>query len=145
MKPIKSKFLFYLLSLTWGLPLTLVGLVVSLVLIIAGYKPIKYGYGWYFEVGEDWGGFEMGLCFLTCKDPGNYLRFHEYGHGMQNCYFGLITPFLITIPSAIRYWYREFKYSRKHIAPKTGYYDIWFEKQASDVGKEAMTAFTAEK
>jgi hypothetical protein len=38
-----KKFLFYLLSFTWGLPMTLVGCVVSFILLSLGYKPKKYG------------------------------------------------------------------------------------------------------
>lgn len=43
--------------------------------------------------------------------------------------------FVITIPSAIRYWYRELKYHRKGLVPPTMYDDIWFEGQATRWGQ----------
>ena len=32
---------------------------------------------------------------------------HEGGHGIQNIIFGVLMPFLVSIPSFIRYWYRK--------------------------------------
>lgn len=105
-----NKFLFYLLSFTWGLPMTLIGLLVALVLVITGHKPKKYGYCLHFEVGEHWGGLELGVVFLTDKTPSTHTKNHEHGHGLQNCFFGPLMPFIVSIPSAYRYWLREFKY-----------------------------------
>lgn len=130
-----NKFLFYLLSFTWGLPMTLVGCIVALALLITGHKPKKYGYCWYFEVGNNWGGLELGITFLTDKTPSEHTKIHEMGHGLQNCYWGLLMPFVICIPSAIRYWYRELKYYRKGKTPPTKYSDIWFEHQADILGE----------
>ena len=131
-----NKFVFYILSFTWGLPMTLIGCIVSLILLIMGYKPKKYGYSWYFEVGNNWGGLELGVCFLTNKNPSTHTKNHEVGHTIQNCYWGFLMPFVISIPSAIRYWYREFKYNRKGLTPLTKYDDVWFESDASKRGTE---------
>ena len=49
-------------------------------------------------------------------------------------FLGIIYPFLIGIPSAIRYWYRELKYYRKNKQPSTPYDSIWFEGQATRWG-----------
>jgi hypothetical protein len=129
-----KKFLFYLLSFTWGLPMTLVGCVVSFVLLSLGYKPKKYGYCWYFEIGNNWGGLELGVCFLTDTTPTVDTKNHEHGHAFQNCFFGPLMPFVVSIPSAIRYWYREFKYCKKGKTPPTDYDSIWFEGDASRRG-----------
>lgn len=102
-----SKTKFYILSLSWGLPMTLIGAVVALVLLIAGYKPKKYGYFVYFEVGQNWGGSEFGLFFIGSECMGDYIKSHEAGHGIQNCYYGPLMPFLVCIPSAVRYWMRN--------------------------------------
>lgn len=128
-----NKFLFYLLSFTWGIPMTLIGLIVSLVLIIMGYKPKKYGYCWHFAVGNNWGGLELGIVFLTDKTSNVYIKDHEHGHALQNCYFGPLFPFVIAIPSAIRYWYREYlvRSGKKKWSELPDYYSIWFEKDAS--------------
>ena len=45
-------------------------------------------------------------------------------------------PFVICIPSAIRYWYRELKYYRKGLYPETDYDSIWFEGQATKWGNK---------
>lgn len=129
-----NKSLFYALSFTWGLPLTLIGCVVSVILLIAGYKPHKWGYCYYFEVGENWGGLEFGSIFLTNKNPSEHIRSHELGHGIQNCYFGPLMIFIVCIPSVVRYWYRTIK-NHCGVPCKTKYDDIWFEHQASVLGE----------
>ena len=59
-----NKFWFWFLSFTWGLPMTLIGCFVALVLILTKHKPKKWLYSYYFEVGKNWGGFEMGPFFV---------------------------------------------------------------------------------
>ena len=131
-----SKKSFYLLSWTWGLPMALIGGITMLILMIAGKKPKRWGDCYYIEVGKDWGGLNFGMFFLTSEKPSRYTKNHEHGHAIQNCYFGFLTPFLITIPSAVRYWYRELKYHKKGIVPPTDYDDIWFEGQATELGTD---------
>lgn len=131
-----NKFWFYFLSFTWGILLTLIGCIVSIVLIISGKKPKKYGYCWYFELGHHWGGLELGPCFLKQQgEDTEYLSIHEFGHGVQNCIYGPLMPFIVCIPSVIRYWYRHFRDSMG-IGNETGYYSIWFEKQANKFGEK---------
>lgn len=129
-----SKRAFYLLSWTWGLPLTLIGAVVMSILIMCGKQPKKWGYCYYIEVGRRWGGFNLGMFFLTNEKPSKTTLCHEFGHGIQNCYFGWLMPFIVTIPSAIRYWYRTIRHKLGY-KNTSSYYDIWFEKQASELGK----------
>ena len=108
--------LFYILSFTWGILLSLVGTVVILSLIIIGKKPKLFHDRVYIEVGEDWGGCELGCFFICNKDASLSLKQHESGHGIQNIIFGPITPFISSIPSAIRYWLREIRsYKNKYI------------------------------
>ena len=106
----KHKWLYYLLACTWGVIMTLLGLLISLVLLIFWRKPHRYHGIYYFEVGEGWGGLEMGLMFLASKNSSEPLKFHEYGHTYQNALLGPFFPILVGIPSAIRYWYREYMY-----------------------------------
>ena len=131
-----NKKLFYLLSFTWGLPMSLIGSIVFLVLMIAGHKPKKFNYVYYIEVGNNWGGLNFGCFFITSKNPSLHTKQHECGHGIQNCIFGVLFPFIVTIPSAIRYWYRKLRYHRKGKNPKTKYDDIWFEGQATRLGEK---------
>ena len=133
-----GKFNFYLLSFTWGLPLTLTGLMVALVLICTGHKPQKWGYCYYFEVGENWGGLEIGIIFLKGKRQGEHTKNHEHGHAIQNCYWGPLTPFVICMPSAIRYWYRRIR-TKLGLENKTAYDDFWVEGQASRWGTSLIT------
>ena len=127
-------FMFYFLSFTWGLPFTLVGLIVALVLRLLGYRSKKFVLVRFFEIGKSWGGLNLGLFFVTSQNSTFNLRCHEFGHAIQNCMFGPLTPFIICIPSAIRYWYRELYYYRRGKEPKTNYDDILFEGQATRLG-----------
>lgn len=110
-----SKPLFYILSVTWGCIMTTIGALVSLILLILGYKPKKWNYCYYFEVGENWGGIELGMFFVTDKSSSIRIKNHEHGHGIQNCYLGVFMPFIVCIPSAIRYWLRKFNTQKKKI------------------------------
>ena len=123
-------FLFYFFSLTWGLPMTLFGALTALALVIFGHKPKLWRGCIYFEVGKSWGGLEMGLFFLVHRGASAHLKNHEFGHGIQNCILGPLMPFLVSVPSAIRYWYRKFR------EPQTEYDSIWFERWASRLGEE---------
>lgn len=134
---IRNKYLFYLLSFTWGLPMTLIGCVVGAILRAKGHKPKKWGYCYYFEVGENWGGVNFGPIFITNKNSTDHTKSHEHGHAFHNCRFGIFMPFVVSIPSAIRYWYMTI--SVKMGKPcKMNYYDVWFESQASDLGIQFM-------
>ena len=133
-----KKFFYWFISLTWGLFMTLIGLLVALTLLVTGHKPYKFGYTFYFKVGKNWGGLNLGAVFITDNTPSEHALCHEHGHGLQNCVFGVLFPFLIGIPSAFRYWYREIKYYKKHKIPLTRYDDIWFEGQASFWGERTF-------
>lgn len=138
----KNKFTFYLLSFTWGLPLTLIGCLVSLALLIAGKKPKKYGWCWYFEVGEKWGGLEFGPVFLVNKNASDFIKTHELGHGIQNIRYGFSMIFVVCIPSATRYLYRNIRNAMGKPC-ETKYYDIWFEAEANKLGSEFMSKHEA--
>jgi hypothetical protein len=71
---IRSKSLFYFLSFTWGLPMTLIGYIVATVLRAIGYKPKKWGYCYYFEIGKYWGGVNFGPIFLTSKNSSTHTK-----------------------------------------------------------------------
>lgn len=136
MKPKLRRTLFYIVSFTWGLPMTLVGLVV--ILFSLPFKKVHIYHGrLYAAWGNGWGGVELG-CFFVCSKDCQYdsIMLHECGHGIQNCIWGPLMLFVVCIPSAFRYWYREFKYHRKGLTPPTKYDDIWFEGQATRWGKK---------
>lgn len=128
-----KKLLFYLLSFTWGLPMTLIGIVVGFILTISGKRSERWGACQHFKVGKNWGGANFGVVIVTDETPSKHIKNHEHGHAIQNCYFGFFMPFIVCIPSVVRYWYREF---RRYIGNPctTKYDDIWFEGQATRLG-----------
>lgn len=136
-----KRFWFYLLSFTWGILMTLIGCVVALIMLVIGKKPEKHGTCWYFKIGEHWGGLELGVFFLTDHTPTKHTLNHEHGHAIQNCWFGPLMPFIVSIPSAVRYWYRELKYLRHGKTPPTAYDDVWFEGQATRVGTKFIDEY----
>lgn len=138
---IRNKFLFYFLSFTWGLPMTLIGCIVAVVLRVAGYKPKGWGHCYYFEIGKGWGGLELGVFFLASKNPSERTLNHEHGHAFHNCWFGPLMPFVVCIPSVTRYWYRKIR--KKAGRPcKTKYDSVWFEGSATNVGTKFINSYT---
>lgn len=133
---IKNKFLFYFLSFTWGLPMTLIGCVAAVVLLVAGHKPHQYGYCCCFEVGNGWGGLSLGPIIIVSKSHSDHTKAHEHGHSIQSCWLGFLMPFIVGIPSVIRYWYREWlAYHNWEKYSKLPEYDaVWYEGSASSLG-----------
>ena len=133
----KSKFAFYFLSLTWGAPKTITGALAALALRLTGHRTVKYGPAWCFELpGIDWG-LELGLFFIAPEGGDERIKAHELGHGIQNIYFGIFTPLVVSLPSAIRFRYRRIR-KRKGRPCKSGYDEIWFERSATESGMEYM-------
>ena len=129
-----SRPAFYLLSFTWGLPLTLCGCFVAAALRLSGKKPERFGLCRSFRVGKTgWGGLELGPFFLRDHDSGDELSAHELGHGIQNCLLGPLMIPLVSIPSAVRY------HIRRKRGITSGYDDIWFEKTATKLGKKYLS------
>lgn len=128
---------FWKLSWTWGFVMTLIGKIVFSVLQLLSYKPARNQYGYVIEIGEGWGGVSMGpycLCEKKCDD---HILKHEFGHAVQNCYFG---PFqvLISLASATRYWYREYevRVKGKKYSELPEYDSAWYEGMATKLGYE---------
>jgi len=138
---VKHKWLYYLLAYTWGILMTLLGYIITLILLFVklfckdNIKLNKYYWIYGIKVGPDWwGGFEMGLMF--CRDQkssDSYVNRHEFGHTFQNCLLGPLFPFLVAIPSALRYWIRNLR--TKKGKSNNDYDAIWFECSATECGK----------
>lgn len=141
MKDIDKK-LYYTLSFTWGLPLTIIGCVVAIILLVTGHKPKRFSWGLYFEMGPGFGNFDLGPIFLCSKDAHENTKAHEFGHSIQNCYYGPLMIFIVALPSVIRYWIRKGKKSRGENLP--AYDSAWFEGQATELGKKYMDASNGE-
>lgn len=109
------------------------------VVIFLKGKIHKNGYGFITEVGGNWGGVSLGafaLCGTYYQPTSPHYnckwyyetRKHEFGHSIQNMFLGPLFPFVVAIPSAIRYWLDYFGKLKKD------YYAVWFERTASTWG-----------
>ncbi len=133
---------FYLLSLTWGLPLTLIGATVALFLLATGHRPHKWGGCWYFNVGKHcWGGLNLGLFFFTDRRDSTSTKHHEFGHAVQNCYLGPIM-LLFVLCSAARY--HHFNRMERKGRPLPPYDSWWFEGQATEYGYKYIKLWEVE-
>lgn len=124
------------LQKTKGWPSSFVGTVIYKILS-RKHKAKNYkGICEYFEVeGNGWG-LEMGWFFICTKDSSDALKKHELGHLIQTAGVGGLQMLCLSIASMIRFWWRKiFKIT------KTGYYDWWFERQASDLGNRYVNMF----
>lgn len=102
------KILYYIIQWTWGIIMNLIGAVACLVCAIRKCPIQKYRNGVEIIVNNNFGGLELGMFFIRGKNcPG--VAPHEYGHGIQHLWWGPLFPFVIGLPSALRYWIREFK------------------------------------
>lgn len=125
-KKVLFSILFWLSSLTWGIIMTSIGLLITGILNlvkfagkVAGYnlkiKTHVNGCSLITEVGGNWGGVSLGavaLCGNYSKTSENWFehtRRHEFGHSIQHLYLGPLFIFAVAIPSATRYWLLEFK------------------------------------
>ena len=129
---------FWLISLTWGCIMTALGAVAALFLWLAGYKPQRIGPNIYFKVGKGWGGVEAGPFFFVSEDSSRHTICHECGHGIQNCIWGPLMLFVVSIPSATRYWYRTilYKVNKEKYSKLPPYDSAWFEGQATEWGEK---------
>lgn len=130
------KFLYYFLNVTWGLPMTLIGSMVALFCLLTGRRPLRHAGSIYFTLGEYWGGVSFGLFFFVDKHTDTHTKNHEYGHSLQNAILGPFMPFIVGIPSAIRYW--VFVIRRRLGKQNPRYESIWFEAQATKWGTDTV-------
>lgn len=141
---IRVPVLYYLIQFTWGIIMNVVGVIVALFMLITEHRPYKHGPAIYFRCRKmDGFGFSLGMFFVIGKTADS-VKDHEFGHSLQNIMFGPIAPFIVYIPSFIRYQYFNFKYWKKGLeSPK--YEGIWFEKQATLLGTQYMLFRTVMK
>lgn len=137
MKKVFKGIGYWILQVTWGIIMTLIGFFATMFsLIFLKGKIHKNGYGFITEVGGNWGGVCLGpfaLCGSysqpdsSCYDSEWYYhtRCHEFGHSIQNMFLGPFFPFIVAIPSAVRYWLDMYD------KLKSDYEGVWFEHTAT--------------
>lgn len=123
---------FYAVQFTWGLPVNLAGLLVSL--CCRGCRRERFQGSFVTYLPGDRGGLSLGVfIFLSVQDPGERRRLlaHEYGHTMQCLFLGPLYWLVVVIPSAV--WYHFFAgHRRKH---HLSYDALYCERWATAWGK----------
>lgn len=145
-----KKWMYYAIQWTWGIPMNIIGIFIFILtnaidwiqyIFTRQHKIYNYWYRNAVCIVLPWnfGGFEMGMFFARGKNDESVCA-HEYGHSIQNLWWGILFPFVICIPSMTRYWYRRFymKFLYKKIRRSLSPYDsVWFEGQATQLGNKA--------
>lgn len=99
------KALYYIIQWTWGLPMNLLGVITFLVARLCQWEYYWYRNAICIVVPWNFGGMEMGMFFVRGQDNES-VSAHEYGHSIQNLWWGPLFPVVIAMPSAFRYWTR---------------------------------------
>ena len=137
---VKHIWLYYILNYTWGLIMTIFGwLSLSLICL---FDPLKiknigkFGPVIYLTIGDNWGGLSLGTTTFVADNMGDlwtvHTKCHELGHTFQNAILGPFMIFLVSIPSAIRYWYQKIR-AMKDKTNKP-YDAFWAEGSATEIG-----------
>lgn len=129
----------WLMRLTWGILDTVIGVFIFLYFALRYRSQLMIGYVGHTIVVQipeseklGWG-FSAGLFIFSNSSniwAKGYLLHHEWGHTCpQLLICGPLHPFIVIIPSVIRFWYRN-----THVC-RTNYDDIWFEGTATRWGE----------
>lgn len=125
--------MYYLIQWTWGIIMNIAGLCAFGFAKAKGWKIQKYRKAIEILCPWNFGGVSLGM-FIVRGEKNSSVMPHEYGHTIQNLRFGPAFLFVVGIPSAIRYWKREMTKDKSTLEP---YDAIWFEGQATELGKQA--------
>ena len=110
----------------------------ALVLLVAGVRARRYGRIIVFEPEKIRWGVSFGMFAIVGKPCGDLTKAHEHGHAVQNIYLGPFMPFIVSVPSAVRFWTRAFRTGVRKKRPRTDYDGIWFEGSATATGRALM-------
>lgn len=127
---------YWILSLTWGVLMSIVSLFVFFGSLMVGLKPIRYYCGIHFRPKTNWG-VSFGWCQLSCCPS---IDAHEFGHSLQNCLYGPFWIILVGLPSCIRYqiWDWQIRHGRRSSGDWGAKYEsAWYEHQATVWGQRA--------
>lgn len=131
-----GRFLYYLVHLTWGLPVNLIGGLGYLLLYKSGrHERFCNAYITHIKK-ENFGGVSLGFFIFMAEGKGDNwtynTRIHEYGHTFQCMLLGPLYWFVIGIPSFI--WCNFLASYRKK--KKLSYYTFYPEKWANAWGQK---------
>ena len=129
-----NKIIINILNHTWGIIMTLIGYGARLYMRFKKIQGKDCGIARCYVYKRGWGGVSLGTTIIVSENSTDDTVAHELGHTIQNAMWGVLFPIIIAIPSAIRYRYRK-HLLEKGINPKTEYDAIWFEGNATKIGK----------
>lgn len=137
----KQRWLYYLLHFTWGIIMAIIAGLVAGILAFVNLFTKNMTFRPYHGVLEirlfkNWGGCDLGLVYLRDTTSLESVSEHELGHSFQ-VWLGIFFPFIVAIPSAIRWWIRRLQPNKEH-KPYDG---AWFEDAASQCGKWFVEQF----
>lgn len=137
MKKVLFSICYWVLSLTWGSILTLIGFIGFLIALCITRKCYKNGCTLYIKIGGNWGGLSLGpFAFVGNTNISwmEHCRRHEFGHSLQNILFGPI-QIIWSICSAFRYWYQIYMREYKGLVLGNNWYEsFWVEHTATSWG-----------
>jgi hypothetical protein len=133
-----KKVIVLLLQCTWGLPQTLVGLMIYIVCRIRKCRSFRLG----GAICTEWrrsDGISLGL-FIFCPENGR-IHLHEYGHTIQSLMLGPFYPLAVSLPSLLWAGLPQFEKMRreKHIP----YSQLYCEKWADRIGAKYIMKRTS--
>ena len=135
--------LFWILSLTWGLPATLAGAVLALVCLAKGRKPQRFHGNIYFDHVRPKGSNNLGPFFFLGDNAMEVTPWHEAGHGLQNILLGPLFFLVVGIPSQLWFWHFHRKYADllangwDHAERQRAYDKMPIERWATSWGEKA--------
>lgn len=134
MRTNKDNIKFWLLSLTWGVFMTLLGALFYVLMYLTRNIEKQYIVEGRvtIELKKTFGAVSLGGFIYIWKNASDGIIYHEIGHTVQNYYWGPLFIFVVGLPSIIR---ASLWNVIKKIKPEANYYDIWFESQANTFGK----------
>lgn len=137
----KYRWLYYLLHFTWGIVMTVIAGLVAGILAFVNLFTKNMTFKKYHGVLEirllkRWGGCNLGLIYLRDTTSLESVSKHELGHSFQ-VWLGIFLPFVVAIPSSIRWWIRRLQPNKYH----KPYDSAWFEDSATKCGEYAVEYF----
>ena len=139
--------MYTLLQLTWGLPQTLMGLVVFLLNVRRPHRMFSGAVLTSWKLKQS---LSLGLFIFVSDDPFYYYQsqkkrysydeffgmfaVHEYGHTIQSLMFGPLYLLIVGIPSLI--WADLPALIDMRVRKRMSYFSIFPEKQANRLGEK---------
>ena len=146
---------YWFVHLTWGILTFIPAVFVAIFMLLTNADASIFGFSICFATPylNELGAFSLGPIICIPKSyQTTALKQHEHGHGIQTLMFGPLMLFIVSFPSLIRAGYRNWKANKMRtkwrngeitldeyatwLKNRPGYYDIWFESQASELGEK---------